>query len=93
MRARNGDQKLLEETDLIQIVKTLRQARFIIDQTLDSRQQKLVDYFNQYSLETSTVRAKTHNKDHPKLSLINSLNEPSDINKEIISKLMQGRPV
>jgi hypothetical protein len=32
-RQMNANKKLLEELDLIEIVKTLRQARFLIDQT------------------------------------------------------------
>jgi hypothetical protein len=37
LRAKNGEQKIFEETDLIQIVKTLRQARFLIDLNMDAK--------------------------------------------------------
>ena len=37
-RALNGQKKLNEEFDLIQIVKTLRQARFLINNTMDPKQ-------------------------------------------------------
>ena len=38
-RAQNGQEKIVEELDLIQIVKTLRKARFLIDQSMDQKQQ------------------------------------------------------
>lgn len=50
---------MAEEIDLISIIKTLRRARFLINQRMDWKQQQLVDYFKEYSLETPTI----HNKD------------------------------
>jgi hypothetical protein len=54
-----------------------------------------VDYFNQYSLETSSIKTKTHYQDHSKSTLIQSLSLQSDnqMNQKIIEKLVQGRPI
>ena len=54
-RANNAYKKIAEETDLLEIVKTLRRARLIINWRMTWKQQQLVDYFKEYSLETPTI--------------------------------------
>ena len=36
---------MAEEIDLINIIKTLRKARFLINRKMDNQQQQAVDYF------------------------------------------------
>jgi hypothetical protein len=51
--------KLTEELDIIHIIKTLRQSRFIIEKFMTMKQQNMIDFFREYSLETpSTIPHK-----------------------------------
>ena len=59
-RANNAYTKMAEEIDLLSIIKTLRRARFLINQRMDWKQQQLVDYFKEYSLETPTIHQQDH---------------------------------
>lgn len=54
-RAKNAHKKITEEMDLLQIIKTLRKARFLIESQMTTQQQQLIDYFKEYSLETNTI--------------------------------------
>jgi len=42
--AKNAEAKMAEETDLITILKTLRSARFLINQKMSDQQQQAVDF-------------------------------------------------
>ena len=54
-RQNNARYKMSEEFDLIQIVKTLRQARLLIQNQLTDKQRQLVNFFKNYSLETKSI--------------------------------------
>lgn len=68
----NGAFKMSEEFDLLQIVKTLRQARLLIHNQLDSKQRQLVNYVKNYSLETKSIYLD-ENKKFSRDELITSL--------------------
>ena len=59
-RVQNANKKFVQEMDIIEIVKTLRKARFIIDNQMTSQQQQLIDYFKEYSLETASISRHQH---------------------------------
>lgn len=68
----NAAFKMSEEFDLLQIVKTLRQARLLIHNQLDSKQRQLVNYVKNYSLETKSIYLD-ENKKFSRDELITSL--------------------
>ena len=54
-RQKNANQKMNKELDIIQTVKTLRQARFLINNSLTAEQSQLINYFKDYSLEKTSL--------------------------------------
>ena len=75
-RANNAYKKIAEETDLLEIIKTLRKARLIINWRMTQKQQQLVNYFKEYSLETPTIQQKDFKK-YTKRALIKSITAPA----------------
>lgn len=57
-RNKNASSKILEEIDLIHIVKTLRRSRFLNNYFMNAHQQQLIDYHKEYSLETKSIKDK-----------------------------------
>lgn len=74
-RQQNAQVKLNQEIDLVEIVKTLRQARFLISNMLTPQQRQLVDFFKSYSLETKWIHK---NKTFSKGELIQHFNDRLD---------------
>lgn len=65
-RAKNAQKKISEEIDLIEIVKTLRAARFIINSQMTPKQQQCIDYFKEYSLETPSIHQSQQQIKYPR---------------------------
>ena len=93
-RQANAQMKMNQELDVIEIVKTLRQARFLIDNTMTEHQKKLIDYFKIYSLETPSIKKE---QAFSKLELFRTFLDASldahqqKINDDIIDKILIGR--
>lgn len=93
-RQANAQLKMNQELDLLEIVKTLRQARFLIDNTMTEQQKQLVDYFKIYSLETPLIKRDLV---YSKYELFKSIQEQKDeplsqkLNEQIMDKILMGK--
>jgi hemerythrin superfamily protein len=71
----NGQKKINSEFDIIEIVKTLRHARFLIDNAMTEKQKKLIDFFKCYSLETPYIKKE---QNFNKLDLFKTFIDPKN---------------
>jgi hypothetical protein len=81
--------KLTEELDIIHIIKTLRQSRFIIEKFMSKKQQNMIDFFREYSLETSSTLHRKSQFSRGKL-LQSIQDDPEDeINTILTDRILQ----
>jgi len=51
---------LIYEFDILNIIKELRVARFLVNLQLAPYQQQVVNYFKQYSMDTKNLRPQSY---------------------------------